>query len=136
MELPMRFAIVRSAFLAAAIALGTAPVVSLAHHSFASEFDRDQPFEIEGVVSSVDWTNPHGWLHVDVVEDGESITYDLELPSPSTLMRQGWRRNDVKAGDKVMVTGFRARTRFNVGRASEINREDGEALFRGTREDD
>src|SRR5690606_25975359 len=109
---------------------------SMAHHSFASEFDRDQPFEIEGSVNSLEWTNPHGWLHVDVVENRETVTSDLELPSPSTLMRQGWRRNDRVAADKVSVTGFRARDRFHVGRANEITRENGELVFRGTRGDD
>jgi len=131
----MRNTSLRFAYLTAVVAIGAAPALSFAHHSFASEFDSEQPFEIEGTVSSLDWTNPHGWLHVDVVEEGEMVTYDLELPSPSTLMRQGWRRNDVQAGDTVSVTGFRARNRFHVGRATEINRDDGEALFRGSRED-
>jgi len=122
--------------LAVVLAVGATPASSVAHHSFASEFDGDQPFEIEGAVESVEWTNPHGWLHVDVVENGDSVTYDLELPSPSTLMRQGWRRNDLVPGDKVSVTGFRARDRFHVGRATEIKRENGEMVFRGTRGDD
>jgi hypothetical protein len=126
----------RSAFAAAMLATAMLPPPGSAHHSFASEFDRDQPFEIDGAVNSIDWTNPHGWLHVDVVENGATVTYELELPSPSTLMRQGWRRNDLVAGDRISVTGFRARTRANVGRASEIKREDGELVFRGTREDD
>lgn len=111
----------------AAVATMTAP--ALAHHSFASEFDRDQPFTIEGAVNSIDWTNPHGWLHVDVEEDGEVVTYDIELGSPSMLMRQGWRRNDLVPGDKIVVTGFRARNRFHVGRASGISLEDGTAIF-------
>lgn len=130
----MRFSKLRLTLAGAVAGLGVAPALSLAHHSFASEFDRDQPFEIEGAVNSVDWTNPHGWIHVDVVEDGDTITYDLELPSPSTLMRQGWRRNDLKPGDKVVVTGFRARNRPHVGRANDITRDTGEALFRGTKE--
>ena len=126
-----------AAVAAAVVALAAAPLAGIAHHSFASEFDRDQPFEIEGAVNSVEWTNPHGWLHVDVVEDGETVTYDLELPSPSTLMRQGWRRNDLVPGDPVSVTGFRARDRFHVGRATEITRSDtGESVFRGTRLED
>lgn len=125
----IRFTLVGSAFAA----ISAVPALTSAHHSFASEFDRDQPFEIEGAVASIDWTNPHGWIHVDVEEDGEIITYDVELPSPSTLMRSGWRRNDLQPGDKVVVTGFRARTRHNVGRALEISRDNGEAVFRGTR---
>jgi len=131
----MRFASLRTVLVGAAVAIGVAPALSSAHHSFASEFDRDKPFEIEGAVNKIDWTNPHGWIHVDVVEKGETVTYDLELPSPSTLMRQGWRRNDLQPGDKVTVTGFRARDRFNVGRANVITR-DGKEIFRGVREDD
>jgi hypothetical protein len=121
--------------LALAAGLGASiagiPLLSSAHHSFASEFDREQPFRIEGAVKSIDWTNPHGWLHVDVEEEGEVVTYDLELPSPSTLARNGWRRNDLVPGDRVVVTGFRARTRYHVGRAAGISRENGEAVFGG-----
>lgn len=125
MTFTVRFALIGSAV----VALGAVPAPTSAHHSFASEFDRNQPFRIEGAVESVEWTNPHGWLHVDVEEDGETVTYDLELPSPSTLIRQGWRRNDVQPGDKVVVTGFRARTRFHVGRATGISRDTGEPIF-------
>ena len=112
-------------------AVVTLPTLVAAHHSFASEFDRDQPFRIEGSVNSIEWTNPHGWIHVDVEEDGEIVTYDLELPSPSTLMRSGWRRNDLQPGDDVVVTGFRARYRYHVGRAAGISRANGEAVFGG-----
>ena len=133
----MKLTIVRSTLLGGvAFAVCAIPALTSAHHSFASEFDRDQPFEIEGAVNSVQWTNPHGWIHIDVEEDGEIVTYDLELPSPSTLMRSGWRRNDLQPGDKVVVTGYRARTRFHVGRALDITRENGEAVFRGTRPED
>jgi hypothetical protein len=121
-----------STFRKALIAVAAATLTTgaaLAHHSFASEYDRDQPFRIEGAVNEVIWTNPHGWLHVDVEEDGKTVTYELELASPSTLMRQGWRRNDLMPGDKIVVTGFRARNRFHVGRAAGISREDGEAIY-------
>jgi len=118
----------RKAFISGIAALATA-LPAFAHHSFASEFDRDQPFRIEGSVNSIDWTNPHGWLHVDVEEDGEIVTYDIELGSPSMLMRQGWRRNDLMPGDPVIVSGFRARNRFHVGRATGISRENGEAIY-------
>ena len=112
-------------------AVATLAMPSVAHHSFASEFDREQPFRIEGTVNSIEWTNPHGWIHVDVEENGATVTYDLELPSPSTLTRNGWRRNDLVPGDRVVVTGFRARTRYHVGRAAGISRENGEAVFGG-----
>ena len=124
----MRQRSIYEALLAVAAVL-LAATSALAHHSFASEFDRDQPFEIEGSVSSIDWTNPHSWLHVDVEEDGETVTYSLELGAASILMRRGWRANSVMPGEKVAVTGFRARDRFNVGRASRITRENGDTVF-------
>ena len=133
----MRFAVIRQALVGALVAIvGAVPASISAHHSFASEFDRDQPFEIEGSVKSVEWTNPHGWLHVDVEEDGQTVTYDLELPSPNALIRQGWRRNDLQPGDRIRVTGFRARTRFHVGRANEISRDTGEPIFGGGVQDE
>jgi hypothetical protein len=118
----------RNALISTVAAFATA-LPAFAHHSFASEFDRDQPFEIEGAVNHVEWTNPHGWLLVDVEEDGEMVTYRIELGSPSVLMRQGWRRNDLVEGDPVIVTGFRARNRFHVGRATGISRANGEAIY-------
>ena len=102
---------------------------AVAHHSFASEFDRNQPFAIEGAVSEIEWTNPHGWLLVDVEEGEETVTYRIELTAASILMRRGWRRNDVQIGDRVAVQGFRARNRFNVGRASVIERDTGERIY-------
>jgi hypothetical protein len=124
----MSFGVINKALITAVAAM--LPLVhAFAHHSFASEFDRDQPFTIEGAVNNVVWTNPHGWLHVDVEEDGETVTYELELASPSTLMRQGWRRNDLVPGDNIVVTGFRARNRFHVGRATGISRENGDAIY-------
>jgi len=127
--------IVRIALLGAAA--GAIPLTGSAHHSFASEFDRDQPFEIAGTVTEVVWTNPHGRVHVDVEENGEIVTYDLELPAVAALMRQGWSRNDLKPGDRVTATGHRARNRPHVGRATRISLDNGEAVFiGGTRGDD
>jgi hypothetical protein len=103
-----------------------------AHHSFASEFDRNQPFEVTGAVNSLVWTNPHARLLIDVEEEGgDIVTYDFELVSPNSLMRQGWSRNDLQPGEHVTVTGHRARNRPTVGRATGITRENGEAVFGG-----
>jgi len=131
----MRLSALRSA-LVAAIAIVAAPSMSSAHHSFASEFDRSQPFEIEGTVSGLEWTNPHGWLLVDVEEKGETVTYRLELSSPSQLMRQGWKRTDLQNGVKVTAEGFRAHKRPNVGRATVVATTDGKNVFRGQRLED
>lgn len=113
----------------AVVAAWLIPALASAHHSFASEFDINQPFRIEGVVNSIQWTNPHGWLHVDVEENGDTVTYDFELSSPNSLIRSGWSRNDLQPGDRIIVTGHRARDRPTVARASGISRESGEAVF-------
>ncbi len=112
--------------LAAAILL---PLQISAHHSFASEFDINQPVDVTGAVTVVEWTNPHGRIRIDVEENGELVNYNFELPSPNQLTRQGWSRNDLQPGDVVRITGSRARTRRTVGRARGISRENGEAVF-------
>ncbi len=101
-----------------------------AHHSFASEFDINQPFEVTGTVREVVWMNPHARLHIDVEEaSGEIVTYDFELLSPNILIRDGWSRNDLQPGDPVTVTGHRARDRPTVGRATGVIRDNGERVF-------
>jgi hypothetical protein len=78
-------------------ALGT--VVS-AHHSFAM-FDTANPITIEGTVTTVQWTNPHVYIEVDVPEGQSTKHWTMELGSPSILMRGGWKFNSVKRGDKI-----------------------------------
>lgn len=108
------------------------PAQSFAHHSFAAEFDINQPFEVMGSVTLIKWTNPHARLYIDVEdENGEIVSYDFELTSPNILMRRGWSRNDLQPGDRIRVSGHRARSRATVGRATGISRENGEVVFVG-----
>ena len=70
-----------------------------AHHS-QSEFDFKLNVDVEGKVTKVDWRSPHARLYVDAVnEKGETVNWDFELPSPTTLMRRGWKRDSLKVGD-------------------------------------
>lgn len=86
----------------------TAPVI--AHHSFEVEYDRDKPIEVTGVVMKVAWTNPHMRVYVDVTGvDGKVTTWNFEMASPNTILRNGWTRNDLKPGEKVIVGGFAGR---------------------------
>jgi hypothetical protein len=84
-----------------AIALLAPP--ALAHHSFAM-FDADKTVEMQGTVKEFQWTNPHSWLEVMVERDGKATQWSLEMSSPSTLSRDGWRPKTVVLGDKVTVT--------------------------------
>ena len=88
-----------TAIVLAALTIGTAPV--LAHHSF-SMFDTGAPITISGVVSGVEWTNPHVYIELDLTAPVKGATHwSIELGSPSILQRGGWKFNTVKRGDKV-----------------------------------
>jgi hypothetical protein len=79
---------------------GAAP--ALAHHSFAM-FDSRQEVTLNGTVREFQWTNPHGWLQVEVARGASSVEYSIELGSPNSMSRRGWRRTTFKPGDKVTV---------------------------------
>ncbi len=86
--------------LIGAAALGAPP--ALAHHSFAM-FDAQKEVTLSGTVREFQWTNPHSWLQVQVPQGGASIEYSIELGSPNSMSRRGWRRTTFKPGDKVTV---------------------------------
>ena len=100
-----------------------------AHHSFAAEYDASKPVELKGVVTKVEWTNPHARFYVDVKDaSGKITTWNLELASPNVLIRNGWKRNSVKPGDTVSVTGVRAKDSSNYASAGVITFPDGHKL--------
>jgi hypothetical protein len=100
----MKVAIAALAGLAFVFCL-TGPV--LAHHSFSTEYDASKKVKLTGVVTDVAWTNPHMRVYVDVTDAGGKVTnWNLELTSPNSVRRQGWGRNDLKAGDKVIFEGY------------------------------
>jgi len=74
-----------------------------AHHSFSTEYDGTKTFEIKGTVSKVEWTNPHARFYVDTDENGKTVTWNMELASPSALARNGWTSRTLKVGDTVTV---------------------------------
>jgi hypothetical protein len=112
--------------------LATVPFAADGHHAFAAEFDRDQPVEVTGTVTSVEWMNPHARFYVDVEENGGTFNYDFELGSPNGLMRQGWRRDSLKPGDTVTVSGWRARNDPHVANARAVTLADGRRVFAGS----
>jgi Family of unknown function (DUF6152) len=103
---------------------------ALAHHSFAAEFDRAKPVTLKGVVSKVEWANPHTRLYLNVMESsGTTIDWELELASPNSLMRAGWTRHSVKIGDTITVQGFMAKDGSHLANASNVFAADGRKVL-------
>jgi hypothetical protein len=97
-----------------------------AHHSIGGEYDQQKPVEGMGVVSKVEWTNPHMRVYVDVTDaQGVATTWNLELGSPNSILRRGWTRNDLKVGDKISFTGFGGRAVLTRSVADTITLADG-----------
>jgi hypothetical protein len=100
-----------------------------AHHSGAAEFDVNKKVDLTGVVTKVEWTNPHAHFYMDVKDASGNLTnWNLELASPNVLIRNGWRRNSIKTGDTVTVTGIRAKDNSTYATASVITFPDGHKL--------
>ena len=114
----MRVLVAATTILTAALAAGSA----IAHHSFAAEFDPDKPIELTGIVTKVEWTNPHVWFYINVrdEETGEISNWGAELGPPHGLQRQGWRRDTLAIGEEVSVNGFGARNGSNRVNARSV----------------
>jgi hypothetical protein len=118
----MKTALVLAALLG--VALPTA-----AHHSFAAEYDSNAKVEFDGVVTKVEWTNPHAHYYVDVTgADGKVVNWNMELASPNMLNRNGWTRKTLSEGLKIHVTGSRAKDGSNVAATSTIRLPEGKVL--------
>lgn len=115
--------------MAALIGVGPAR----AHHSFAAIFDIDQPVELSGTVTSVDWANPHMHFSIQAVdENGELVEWLFECFPPNMLVRQGWRRSEtLNPGDEVTVSGWRARIDPRLGAARFVTFPDGSRYMAG-----
>jgi hypothetical protein len=123
--------------LACALVMSAGAGPAAAHHSFATQYDIDAPVTLDGVVTKVEWTNPHARFYVDVEGDDGSVTnWNLELASPNVLTRNGWTRHALKEGDRVTVEGSRARSGAMMANARTVVLADGRQVFARSAADD
>jgi len=107
-----------------------------AHHSFMAEFDERQPVMLEGVVTNVEWINPHAFFYVDVTDQGgKTLKWALETGSPSALLSRGWTRDTIKVGDHIKVYAYRAKDKGSLAAARSVVLKDGRTLFGGQTDD-
>ena len=117
----------------AGVLTAAAALPALAHHSFAAEFDAAKPVQLEGVVTSMEWINPHSWIHIDVKNaDGSVTEWMVEGGTPNTLFRRGFTREAVKAGMEITVEGYRAKNGANRANGRDLILKDGRRLFMGS----
>ena len=114
------------------IGLLTAAMPAFSHHAISAEFDTTKPIKFDGTVKSVDWMNPHIYVNIETKENGKTIVYSVEGGPPNALYRQGWRPDTLKVGDKVQVSGVRAKKPDSnrIGQA-QIPMPDGRVFARG-----
>jgi hypothetical protein len=111
--------------------VATVPV--FAHHSFAAEFDGNKKVTLSGVVTKMDWVNPHAYIYVDVKDgDGGVVNWAIETGAPNMLYRQGWRKDDLKAGDAVTLEAFLAKDGSHTAAARTVKLPGGRTVFAGT----
>jgi hypothetical protein len=125
----MRYAFLTLVCLGLLLASST-PV--MAHHSFAAEYDSNTLLTLTGVITKVEWTNPHMYIYIDVKDAGGKVTnWALEGYPPNTLKRTGFTRDSLKEGETITITAYKSKDGSNTGAGREITFPDGSKKFAG-----
>lgn len=103
------------------------------HHAFAAEFDPKRPVKLRGVVTKMEWINPHAWMHVDAKDaDGKVTSWMIEAGTPNTLFRRGFTKDSLKIGTEVLVDGYQSKDGSNTANGRDVTLPDGRKLFLGS----
>jgi hypothetical protein len=106
---------------------------SVAHHSFAAEFDGTKPVRLIGTITRIEWTNPHSYFYLDVIDSkGQVSNWACESGNPGALSRRGWKKGDIKYGDKLIVDGYLAKDGSKFIDARRVTLPDGRVVYGGS----
>jgi hypothetical protein len=113
---------VRAVLLMSSLACFLLTPAAHAHHSFAAEYDASKPITLTGTITNVEWTNPHIFIYMDVLDEKTKalVSWTLEMGGPNALLRLGWKRDSLKAGDVVTVEGSLAKNGSPLVNAKSI----------------
>ena len=119
--------------VAVSVGLVLTAIPAVAHHAFSAEFDATRPIKFQGVLTKVEWINPHAWLHLDVRKpDGKVESWMIEMGAPNALFRRGITKNSLPIGTVIGVSGFQAKDGDTRGNGRDLTFTDGKKLFVGS----
>jgi len=103
-----------------------APAVMLAHHAYTAEFDTTKPVKLTGVLTRLEWSNPHIWIYLDVKDDQGKVTnWGFSASPPGMLTRRGITKNSLKTGEVLTISGHRAKDGSNNASGNIVKFADG-----------
>jgi len=123
----------KACFVLAAMGLVVSTVPMNAHHAFSAEFDAKRPVKLRGVVTKMEWINPHSWIHIDVKDANGKVTpWMVEGGAPNALLRRGFTKKSLPVGTEVLIEGYQAKDGSMRANGRDITLPDGSKLFVGS----
>ena len=110
----------RPAVLIAGVILLFVPTAVRAHHVLAAQFDTKKTITLTGAVTKIDWSNPHVRLYIEVKNESDTVTWEVDMGSPNIQMMNGWKIDTYRRGDLVRVQAYPARNGSNVGYGKNV----------------